>query len=326
MEPQTYQQGVVIRRTTGNYEVLCDNQRISCVILPLLSAGNTSNHKKRSAYEHPQSEQTSSPATVGDIVRFSLLENGSGVIREVLPRQNRFSRRAASSHETGHASEQVLVANVDQIVPVLAAANPTPSWNMLDRYLVMAEAEGMSAIICINKVDLLEPVDGEFEQVVKDYRQIGYPVVLVSAQTGQGLAELQAVLQGRFSVLLGKSGVGKTSLLNALQPGLGQRVNEVSDKWKHRGKHTTTHLEMFMLDFGGTIVDTPGERELGLWDIDEGELDRYFPEMRPLLGQCKFGLDCRHDEEPGCVVRKAVMAGQISPRRYKSYMRMREGL
>lgn len=323
MESQSNRQGIVIRKNSGNYEVLFENQRISCAFQPDSGWKHSAFPKKHASRE---SIPDGSSLTVGDQVRFSLLENGSGVIREVFTRRNRFSRRAASPHENGHASEQVLVANVDQIVPVMAAAQPALSWNMLDRYLVMAEANGLSAVICINKMDLLESEEDEFARTTADYQRIGYPLVLVSARTGQGLAELRGALQGKLSVLLGKSGVGKTSLLNALQPGLGQRVNEVSDKWKHRGKHTTTHLEMFPLDIGGSIVDTPGERELGLWDIDARELDQYFPEMRPLLGTCKFGLDCRHNEEPGCAVRKAVMAGQISPRRYQSYMKMKAGL
>jgi ribosome biogenesis GTPase len=323
VEPQPNRQGIVIRKNSGNYEVLSESQRISCAFQPDSGSKHSTLPKKFTSRDHAPDGQS---LTVGDIVRLSLLENGSGVIREVFPRKNRFSRRAASPHENGPASEQVLVANVDQIVPVMAAAQPALSWNMLDRYLVMAEANGLSAVICINKMDLLESEENEFARTAADYRRIGYSLVLVSAHTGQGLAELRNTLQGKLSVLLGKSGVGKTSLLNALQPGLGLRVNEVSDKWKHRGKHTTTHLEMFPLDMGGSIIDTPGERELGLWDIDAQELDQYFPEMRPLLGTCKFGLNCGHDEEPGCAVRKAVMAGQISPRRYQSYMRMKAGL
>jgi ribosome biogenesis GTPase len=202
---------------------------------------------------------------------------------------------------------------------------------MLDRYLVSAEAAGLPALVCITKLDLVqEPgggADNDIAAEVDVYRRAGYPVVLVSARTGQGLDELRAALRGRISVFLGKSGVGKTSLLNALEPGLGLRVNAVSQV-TGKGKHTTTHLEMFPLDLEGTgrteaaIVDTPGVREFGLWDVDETDLALFFPELRPYLGHCRFGLDCSHDEEPGCAVRKAVVGGEISPRRYQSYLRL----
>jgi ribosome biogenesis GTPase len=144
--------------------------------------------------------------------------------------------------------------------------------------------------------------------------------------TGEGIEELKSALQGRMSVLVGKSGVGKTSLLNALQPGLGLRVKKVSSGELGKGRHTTSHYEMFNLDFGGLLLDTPGMREFGLWDIHADELAALFPEMAGYVGQCKFGLSCHHDREPGCAVRQAVMAGNISPYRYQSYMHLREEL
>ena len=150
-------------------------------------------------------------------------------------------------------------------------------------------------------------------------------MIFTSALTGAGMAELKQALQGRLSVLVGKSGVGKTLLLNTLQPRLGLRVNAVNQV-TGKGRHTTTSQEMFRLDGGGAVVDTPGEREFGLWDVDQAELALLFPEMRPLVGLCRFGLGCRHAEEPGCAISKAVMAGKISPRRYQSYMRLREEL
>jgi ribosome biogenesis GTPase len=237
---------------------------------------------------------------------------------------------------SAHAHEQVIAANVDQAVPVFAAAEPPPKWNLLDRYLVSAEAAGVPALICINKADLL-PGNADEAAVldaIYEYRRIGYPVVLVSAHTGEGLDELQAALRGRVSALLGKSGVGKTSLLNALQPGLGLRVSAVS-RVNGKGRHTTTHLEMFTLDLPAgkdesspasetAIVDTPGIREFGLWEVSEEDLALFFPEMRPLVGRCRFGLDCRHNQEPGCAIRKATLAGLIHPRRYQSYLRLRE--
>jgi ribosome biogenesis GTPase len=224
--------------------------------------------------------------------------------------------------------EQVIAANVDQVVPVFAAAEPPPKWNMLDRYLVSAEAAGLPAVILITKLDLVlddqDQMEAELAQAAVEYRRIGYPVLLVSAHRGQGLAEVQQALQGRISVLLGKSGVGKTSLLNALQPGLGLRVNAVNQV-TGKGKHTTTNMEMFPLEFGdgGGIIDTPGVRAFGLWLEDGTAVDWCFPEMRPYIGECRFGLSCAHDQEPGCAVQQAVSAGQIHPRRWQSYLQLR---
>jgi ribosome biogenesis GTPase len=148
--------------------------------------------------------------------------------------------------------------------------------------------------------------------------------VLTSSFTGEGIDELRGALAGRVSVLVGKSGVGKTALLNALQPGLGLRVKEVN-QITGKGRHTTTNLEMFPLDGGGAIVDTPGTREFGLWQFED-DLALLFPEMRPLVGKCRFGVDCQHDEEPGCAIRKAVMDEQIHPRRYQSYLLLNKEL
>jgi ribosome biogenesis GTPase len=180
-------------------------------------------------------------------------------------------------------------------------------------------------LIVINKLDLAWKNPG-FDEEIEIYRRIGYPVLLVSAGTGEGIDELKRALQGKQSVLVGKSGVGKTSLLNAIQPGLGLRVKAVSQGELGKGRHTTTHLEMFELEFGGALVDTPGIREFGLWGIAADELAYLFPEMADYVGRCKFGLSCRHDQEPGCAVRKAVLAGAISPYRYQSYMNLRREL
>jgi ribosome biogenesis GTPase len=223
-----------------------------------------------------------------------------------------------------YAHEQVIVANVDQIIPVFAAANPRPAWHLLDRYLVSAESAEIPALVCLTKMDLVEggPQAEEIEAVAAEYRAIGYEVVLTSTVTGRGLDDLNARLLGRLSALIGKSGVGKTSLLNAVEPGLGLRVQAVS-RATGKGRHTTSTSEIVTLASGGAIVDTPGLREFGLWDVAENDLAWFFPEMRPFVGRCKFRLDCCHDEEPGCAIRKAVMEGQISPYRYQSYLKLR---
>lgn len=242
------------------------------------------------------------------------------MITEVLPRLSRLSRPAYA-----RAFEQVIASNVDLVLPVFAVADPTPKWGLLDRYLVSAESSKLPVLIVITKLDLAWK-NKSFESDLEAYRQAGYEIQFVSANTDEGMEELKQTLQGKVSVLVGKSGVGKTSLLNAIQPGLGLRVREVSQGEKGKGRHTTTHLEMFELDFGGAIVDTPGMREFGLWEVSGEDLAYYFPEMADYVGKCKFGLSCQHDAEPGCAIRRAVVAGAISPHRYKSYMNLRREL
>jgi ribosome biogenesis GTPase / thiamine phosphate phosphatase len=311
--------GVVYKKMIGSYTIYSGERTIQCSLSARLRAGQP-DPAQRGRPSSPAGH--ADPLAVGDVVRFIDHRDGAGQIVEILPRRNRLARRSAVPMPGAHAFEQVIAANVDQVVPVFAAANPAPHWNMLDRYLVAAEAYDLPAVICITKLDL---AGADLPAAVAPYRQAGYPVIFTSALTGEGIEALKQTLQGRLSVLVGKSGVGKTFLLNTLQPGLGLRVNAVSQV-TGKGRHTTTSQEMFRLDIGGAVVDTPGEREFGLWDIHPDELALLFPEMRPLVGRCRFGLDCRHDEEPGCAIRQAVMAGTISPRRYQSYMRLSEEL
>jgi ribosome biogenesis GTPase len=314
--------GIVTRTINQQVEIFAEGKTyFGSISFP----GDKKDHlrvtKKRSRVE-PQQKTLA----VGDRVSFRPSGDKNAHIVNIEERANQVSRLAVTAHDGGLQTQQVIAANVDQIIPVFAAANPAPSWNMLDRYLVIAEANQIPAVVCINKADLAEGDIPELKNIAADYCSIGYPVILVSAQTGQGMSEMKTLLQGRTSLLLGKSGVGKTSLLNTLQAGLNLRVNVVSRGGNQRGQHTTSAAQLFQLDFGSAVIDTPGVRELGLWDIFPEELADFFPEMRPFVGQCRFGLDCRHDEEPGCAVRKAVMAGHISPRRYKSFTRMRDDL
>ena len=326
------QAGIVHKKIAGFYSVAQDGRTISCTLsAELRQPGNRAAQRLGKPSGKGRNRQGSDQAdvvdtvVVGDEVLFVDFQNGSGSIQEVLPRRNWLSRRSALPMPSAHPFEQVIVANVDQAVPVFAAADPAPKWNLLDRYLISAESAGLPSLICITKIDLVQGEEGQLEEavqeVVGEYRRIGYPVLLVSSLTGEGLGQLKRSLKGRLSVLLGKSGVGKTSLLNALEPSLGLRVNQVSNV-TGKGKHTTTNLEMFSLVFGGAIIDTPGVREFGLWDVEQQDLALFFPEMGPYVGQCRFGLDCRHDEEPGCAIRRAVTAGRVSPRRYQSYLRL----
>src|SRR5215212_6714721 len=316
--------GVVFRKTLGHYTVHTDGREIDCTLSSLIhkqlifpTADPTS---LRHAVQEVREINQVDPVAIGDHVRYVEAGDGRGMIVKILPRDSKLSRPAPVPGQ--RVFEQVIVSNVDLVLPVFSVANPTPKWGLLDRYLVSAEAADLPALIVINKIDLAWKNPG-FEEEIEIYRRIGYPVLLVSAATGQGIEELKGVLQDKLSVMVGKSGVGKTSLLNAIQPGLGQRVKAVSNGELGKGRHTTTHFEMFDLEFGGALVDTPGIREFGLWDIAAEELAYLFPEMADYVGRCKFGMSCRHDQEPGCAIRKAVMAEAISPYRYQSYMNLR---
>jgi ribosome biogenesis GTPase len=307
LDPHLNDCGVVIRKTNTAY--LIDTWRGT------LTCGLTGRLKH---------EAHADPIAIGDIVRWIAIDSEVGQIVEVLPRRNQLARRSAVPMPSAHAHKQSIAANVDQIVAVFAAAKPRPAWNLLDRYLVSAESAEIPALICLTKMDLVEgcAADAEIRAVMAEYQAIGYPVILTSTVTGAGLSELTTALRDRLSVFVGKSGVGKTSLLNALEPGLGLRVQETS-RSTGKGRHTTTHFEMFALAEGGSIIDTPGIREFGLWDVEQNELALAFPEMRPFVGTCKFGLDCGHDQEPGCAIRTAVGVGAISPYRYQSYLKLK---
>ena len=319
--------GVVFRKTIGHYTVHTNGREIDCSLSSLLhkqllfSAADPTS-LRRTVQEVREIDHVD-PVAIGDRVRYVDAGQGRGMITEILPRGSKLSRPAPVPGQ--RVFEQVIVSNADLILPIFAVANPAPKWGLLDRYLVSAEAAEIPALIVINKLDLAWK-NPPFEEEIEIYRRIGYSVLMVSAATGEGLEELKQSLQGKQSVMVGKSGVGKTSLLNAIQPGLGLRVRAVSRGELGKGRHTTTHSEMFPLEFGGALVDTPGIREFGLWGIEADELAYLFPEMAEYVGRCKFGLSCQHDTEPGCAIRKAVMAEAISPYRYQSYMNLRREL
>jgi ribosome biogenesis GTPase len=321
--------GMVYKKTIGNYIVHTNGQALSCelsnrirkqLIYPTADHGSL-HHRVQKVLELAHMD----PIAVGDQVRYILAEDGRGLIVELLPRHNKLTRRSAVPkplHHGAHPFEQIIVTNIDQVVAVISAAQPAPKWNLLDRYLASAEEGGISALICITKLDLVEGNDAELHEMMIEYQRVGYPSILTSSFSGKGIDDLIKALNGRISVLVGKSGVGKTALLNAIQPGLGLRVKEVN-LVTGKGRHTTTNLEMFPLEGGGAIVDTPGTREFGLWETDI-DMAMLFREMQPLVGKCRFGLDCQHDEEPGCAIRKAVVTGEINPRRYQSYLQLKE--
>jgi ribosome biogenesis GTPase / thiamine phosphate phosphatase len=317
---------VVLKKTlAGCTVVLHAGETLECTLAGSLRHNPPASRPARRGDPSPAGQP--GPLAVGDRVRLRLTGPHTGQITEILPRRNRLARRSPLPMPGAHAHEQVIAANVDLLVPVMAAAAPSPRWNLLDRFLVSAESLEIPCLVVITKADLArhpgEELDPTLQAEAELYRRIGYPVLLTSAASGAGLEELRQALFGQVAAFIGKSGVGKTSLLNALQPGLGQRVNAVNPI-TGKGRHTTTATELHRLPGGGGLVDTPGIREFGLWGVDEADLALYFPEMRPYVGRCRFGLDCRHADEPGCALRRAVVAGQVSPRRYQSYMKLNE--
>ncbi len=257
-------------------------------------------------------------AALGDWVQIEPLGGDEGIVVDVEDRQRALVRQAATPRGE---YQQVIVANLDQAVFVFACAQPAPRLGMLDRFLVIAERQGIPALIAANKVDL---VGREAAQALfGHYPALGYPVVYASARQGGGLDELRGCVANKISVFAGPSGVGKSSLLNRLSPGLNIHAQDVS-RATQKGRHTTVAREMYPLEGGGYLADTPGLKALALWDIQPEELDGYFPEMRSRLAGCQFN-DCTHVNEPGCAVLQAVSDGQIHPRRHLSYLHMRQG-
>ncbi|MCI6911505.1 MAG: ribosome small subunit-dependent GTPase A [Veillonellaceae bacterium] len=237
----------------------------------------------------------------GDYVEYQMLEDGTGVIESCLPRRTLLKRPA--------------VANIDQVLITFAARQPDLNQLLLNRFLVLAEWSGIPEIvICINKCDLLE----EKADFLQDYVQAGYKLLMVSAQEGQGIQELKNLLTGRVTVFAGPSGVGKSSLLNAVDSNLELATGKISDKIK-RGKHTTRAACLLPLPEGGTVVDTPGFSAAELENIDKAQLAHYFPEFRPYIEKCYYNT-CTHSHEPDCAVKEAVAAGAICQARYEAYL------
>jgi len=294
--------GFVVRSQSGFFTVKVKEEEIVCRLRGKLLKGR----------------RLGDVVAVGDHVIITPIESNKGMIEAVEPRKSMFSRLAPLPQGE---YQQILIANPDQIVLVFACKDPEPHFGMIDRFLVIAEKNGVPAVVIANKTDL---VSAQYaEDLFARYRQIGYPTILTSTHTGEGIDQLNEILKGKLSLFAGPSGVGKSSLLNVIQPELGLRVRQISQATS-KGRHTTVVRELFPLEQGGYVADTPGLKALALWDVEPEEVDAYFPEFRSRVAECQFS-DCTHVHEPGCAVLLALKAQEIHPDRYQSYLKMRYG-
>ncbi len=269
-----------------------------------------------------QGLKVTNPIAVGDWVEFDVEDKAENTVMifGIQPRRNYILRQ--SVHKTAHG--QLLAANLDQAILLATLAMPRTSLGFIDRFLVTAEAFRIPTRVVFNKTDILNDEGLDYQQeIVQMYERIGYPCLITSATEGLGVAEFRTLLDNKITLLSGHSGVGKSSLVNAVAPGLDLRTSEVSS-FANKGVHTTTFAEMFELAPDTYIIDTPGIKELGLADISLAEIGHFFPEMRDRLNQCRFH-DCRHLNEPGCVIKAAVESGNIAESRYMSYLSMMDG-
>lgn len=300
-------EGVVIRSTGSWYDV-----RVGETIVP---------SKVRGKFRLAE-EDVTNPVAVGDRVTVRLNDDDTGFITEIHERKNQLSRRAAGRRI---GREHVIVSNIDFVWIIQSVRLPKPNPGFIDRVLVVTEAHEIDAGIVFNKIDLVREKDRpHLERLCELYGGLGYPVITTSAETGAGTDLLQEKLRHKTSVLTGPSGVGKSSLLNRIEPDLDLKTTQVSEKTR-KGRHTTTYASLFPLSEGGYIVDTPGIREFGVLNIEPWELSHFFVEFAPHLEKCRFPT-CTHDHEPGCGVKEAVEAGEISEQRYKSYLNILDSI
>jgi ribosome biogenesis GTPase len=298
-QDDTLVDGMVIRTESGFHRVLIDDRVVICRALKRLIRG----------------ERTATTAVViGDHVRVRVRADGTGVIQEVLQRANELVRGMAG----GGRFLDVIAANLDLLVAVHSLQEPEINLGRLDRFVLIAEAAEIPALVVLNKIDLA--TDEEASSAAAPYLAAGYTVIVTSATQRQGVDDLRAALTGKISVMVGPSGVGKSTLLNDVQPGLTLRTGAISES-TGKGRHTTTTAEMLRLSTGGWMADTPGLRELAIREVELEDLAWLFPEFRPLAPLCRFS-DCSHRDEAGCAVRAAAEAGTLAPSRYRSYTRV----
>jgi len=300
--------GLVIKSTGSWYSISAeDNQTYNCRV--------------RGKFKLKKFK-TTNPLAVGDQIDFEMehaTDEPTGIINHIYPRSNYIIRK--SIHKTGHG--HIIASNVDQLMILVTLAYPRTSFGFIDRLSVAAESFRIPVTVVFNKMDMLEDESVEYvEEVMELYRSLGYECMAISAIERQGLGNVESALSNKTTLLAGHSGVGKSTLINELNPEVGQKIGEVSISVE-KGTHTTTFAQMFELKPGMHIIDTPGIKEYGLVDITNEELSDYFPEMRALIGECKFH-DCSHTHEPGCAIRAAVDDETIAPSRYNSYLSILE--
>ncbi|MDN4166926.1 ribosome small subunit-dependent GTPase A [Cytophagales bacterium LB-30] len=300
--------GKVIKSTGSWYQVLTeDKQLIEC--------------RLRGKFRN-EGLKTTNPIAVGDWVVFQVEEGeeGTAIITDIEPRENYVIRKSPHNKHSAH----MIAANVDQALLLVTLKQPRTSLGFIDRFLVSCEAFRIPAVLVFNKTDLLSEDEREYQEAIAYlYTSIGYTCLAISATEQTGLDPLKALIKGKTSLISGHSGAGKSTLLNALDSRIQQKTSEISS-FANKGVHTTTFAEMFLLPDDTFLIDTPGIKELALVDIEEEELAHYFPEMRALLGECRFH-NCTHVHEPGCEVLAQVQAGTIPETRYESYLSMLSG-
>ena len=293
--------GLVLKSTGSWYEVLADGVRYQCRIRGKLRLKGV---------------RSTNPVVVGDWVKFEADEQGGYVISAIEPRQNYIIRRASNLSKESH----IIAANIDQALLVVTLFSPETALEFVDRFLVTCEAYKVPVTILLAKIDLARQHPEAVEEFYSIYEKAGYKIVEVSATEGEGIETVRELLRGKTTLLSGNSGVGKSTLVAAVEQGLDIKTGEISQS-HHKGKHTTTFSTMYPLAEGGYIIDTPGIKGFGLIDIDDAELAHYFPEMMRYLPDCRF-YNCSHTHEPGCAVVEAVKSGEIAYPRYESYLKI----